>query len=169
MAPSATPSERASMLLRTPTRGASSAGRWCLMALALAVTATTALVAAPAEAQAQTVSISVVVIHGSNNGGGTDGSLSGISGQLRSRFGQYDSFRQLATQSVSLSSGSSRTVSLPNGQSMTITFTGMSGSNYEIRVSLPGGGGTVTAPPGGIFFVAGPPYDGGEMIIAIRT
>lgn len=168
MASSATPSERVGTL-RAPMRGASLAGRRCLVALALAVAATTAFVAAPAEAQAQTASISVVVIHGSHNGGGTDGALSSISGELRSRFGQYDSFRQLASDRVSLSSGASRTLSLPNGQSMTISFTGMSGSSYVISVSLPGGGGTVTAPPGGIFFVAGPPYEGGEMIIAIRT
>lgn len=139
------------------------------MALVLAMAAATAFVAGPAEAQAQTATVSVVVILGSHGGDGTDGALASISGQLRSRFGQYDSFRQLASDRMSLTSGASRTVSLPNGQSMTISFTGMSGSSYIISVSLPGGGGTVTAPPGGIFFVAGPPYEGGEMIIAIRT
>lgn len=168
MISSPAPSERARTRL-APWGGVWLAARRLSLVMAFALAATGALAAAPAEAQAQTASISVVVIHGSNGGSGTDGSLASISGELRARFGRYDSFAQLAQHRVSLSSGASRTVSLPNGQTMTISFTGMSGSSYVISVSLPGGGGTVTAPPGGIFFVAGPPYNGGEMIIAIRT
>ena len=126
------------------------------------------LTTASAEAQAQTANVSVTIVLASNNGSGIDGSLSSISGQLRSRFGRYNSFSRIGGHRVSLSVGSSRSLNLPNGQSMSITLQGMNGSNYLLSVSLPGGGGSVTAPPGGIFFIAGPPYQGGEMIIAIQ-
>lgn len=127
-----------------------------------------AIAAGSVEAQAQTANVSVTFVLASNDGGGVDGSLGSISGQLRSRFGHYNSFRRVGGQRVSLSVGSSQNVGMPNGQSMTITLQGMSGSSYRLSVSLPGGGGTVTAPPGGIFFVAGPPYQGGELIVAIQ-
>ena len=120
-----------------------------------------------AEAQAQTANISVQVIHGTPSGG-IDGSLGSLASQLRSRFPQYNGFQQLGSHRVSLSSGASRSIGLPNGQTMTLHFNGMSGSSYRISVSLPGGGTTVTAPPGGIFFVAGPNYNGGVIIVAIR-
>lgn len=142
------------------------ARRLALMLL-LALGAGMALTASPAEAQAQTASISIQVIHGTPTGG-IDASLGSLASQLRSRFPRHSGFQQLASHRVSLTSGSSRSIGLPNGQTMTIRFNGMSGSSYSISVSLPGGGTTVTAPPGGIFFVAGPPYQGGEIIVAIR-
>ena len=136
-----------------------------VFALALAVMF--ALSANPTPAYAQTASLSVRVIHASNSGGGVDGSLSSLSGQLTSRFGSYNTFQLQASHSVSVSAGNSRNVSLPNGQSMRITFEGMSGSSYRISVSLPGGSSTVTAQPGGVFFVAGPSYNGGMLIVAV--
>lgn len=140
------------------------------LTLALALLTALAVVSMePREASAQTASVTVRVILASNSGGGVDGSLSGISGQLTSRFRQYSSFRQLAVHSVSLSSGSARSVSLPNGQSMTVRFDGMAGSSYRIGVSLPGGGTTVTSPRGGLFFLAGPPYSGGILVVAVST
>jgi hypothetical protein len=111
--------------------------------------------------------LSIQVVLASNDGDGVDGSLSGIGDDLRSRFGQYSRFQRLDSANVSISSGSSRSIGLPNGQSMSISFQGMSGSSYRLSVALPGGGTTVTAPRGGIFFVAGPSYDGGILIVAI--
>ena len=123
----------------------------------------------PAEAQAQTVNVRAQTILASNNGSGVDGSLSSIAGQLRSRFGQYSSFRQLQDNRIAMSEGQTRSISLPNGQTMTISFLGMSGSSYRLNVSMPGGGSTVTVGPGGIFFVAGPQHQGGLLVIAIRV
>ena len=121
----------------------------------------------PNTALAQSARLSVKVILASNSGGGMDGSLGSIASQLRSRFGQYSDFRLMGSHSVSLANGGSQNIGLPNGQSMRIGFMGMSGSSYRLQVSLPGGGTTVTAQPGGIFFVAGPRYQSGILIIAI--
>jgi hypothetical protein len=122
-----------------------------------------------AEAQAQTASLEVRIIVGSNSGGGVDPALSGVAGQLRARFGHYNSFQQVRVENVTLTHGASRAVGLPNGSTVTITFEGMSGSSYRLSVSMPGGGGTLTSPPGGVFFVAGPPHDGGTIIVSVRS
>ena len=123
----------------------------------------------PAEAQAQTVNIRVQTILASNNGNGIDGSLSSIASELRSRFSQYSSFRQLQDNRLAMSQGQTRSISLPNGQNVSISFLGMSGSSYQLNVSMPGGGSTVTVGPGGIFFLAGPRHQGGLLVIAIRV
>jgi len=133
----------------------------------VALTALSISLAAPRAAQAQTTHLSIQVILASNGGGGMDGALSGISSQLRSRFGQYSDFRLMGNHTMSINQGSAQSLGLPNGETMTISFLGMSGSSYRIQVSLPGGGTTVTAPAGGIFFVAGPRYQSGIIIVAI--
>lgn len=121
-----------------------------------------------ASADAQTVTVRAQAIHATSTGNQMDGSLSSIASQLRSRFGQYSSFTQLSDNRLSLSAGQSRSVELPNGQTLQVTFQGMSGSSYRLNVSLPGGGGTVTIGRGGVFFVAGPSYQGGLLIVAVR-
>jgi hypothetical protein len=119
--------------------------------------------AAPQAAHAD-AALSIRIIRASNSGGGVDNSLRSMASQLQSRFSNYDTFEDRGRQSVSIAEGASQSISLPNGQTMTITLLGMSGSSYRLRVSLPGGGGTVTASPGGRFFVAS-----GSLIIAIST
>ncbi|MBN1945209.1 MAG: hypothetical protein JW797_06000 [Bradymonadales bacterium] len=121
----------------------------------------------PRTAQAQSANLSVQVILASNSGQGMDGSLGSVASQLRARFGRYDSFSLLASHRVHLDQGSSESLGLPNGETLRISLLSMSGSSYRLQVSLPGGGTTVTAPPGGIFFVAGPRYQSGTIIVAI--
>lgn len=141
-------------------------GPWLGAALLL-LTVVGGWLAAPGTAHADNASLSVRVILASSSGSSVDGALGGIASQLEARFGQYGSFEQLDSQRVSISEGSSRNIGLPNGQSVTLSFQGTSGSSYRISVSLPGGGTTVTVPPGGLFFVAGPSFSGGILIIAI--
>ena len=146
-----------------------STGRRLLTVLSALAVAMSVFAAHPAEAQAQTANLEVRIIVGSNGGGGVDPSLSGVAGQLRARFGHYNAFRQVRVENVTLTQGATRSVSLPNGQSVNISFEGMSGSSYRLSVSMPGGGGTLTSPPGGIFFVAGPPFEGGTIIVSVRS
>lgn len=168
MAPSGTPSSPSRALRPAPTWHGH-AGRRLLTVLTALVVAVSVFAAHPAEAQAQTANLEVRIIVGSNGGGGVDPALSGLAGQLRARFGHYDAFRQVRVEHVTLAQGASRSVSLPNGQSVTISFQGMSGSSFRLSVSMPGGGGTLTSPPGGIFFVAGPPFEGGTIIVSVRS
>jgi len=149
----------------TPSRGRLTRTLGLASAFLVALLLTTAH---SASADAQTVTVRAQAIHATSNGNQMDGSLSSIAGQLRSRFGQYSSFSQLSDNRLSLSVGQSRSVRLPNGQTLQVTFQGMSGSSYRLNVSIPGGGSTVTIGRGGVFFVAGPNYQGGLLIVAVR-
>lgn len=138
-----------------------------LLIAALGIAAMVAIATTPADARAQTANLSVRVVLANNNGGGVDSALASIASPLRSRFGQYGSFRQISSHSLSIGDGGTQSIGLPNGQTVQIGFQGMSGGSYRLEVRLPGGGTTVTAPPGGIFFVAGPRWEDGILIVAI--
>lgn len=148
----------------TPSRGRVAR----LMGLALAsLAAVVVLGFHPAEAQAQTASVRVQTIHATNNGDVMDGALSSIASQLRSRFRQYSSFRQQGDTRLNLAQGQSRSVSLPSGQDVTVRFDGMSGSAYRLVVSMRGGSTSLTVSGGGVIFVSGPNYQGGQLVIAL--
>jgi hypothetical protein len=96
-----------------------------------------------------------------------DSSLSGISGQLRSRFSTFHSFRQIGSLTLNLTQGSAQNISMPNGQTMQIALEGQQGNAYRIRIAIPGGSSTVTVPSNENFFVAGPRHQGSSLIISL--
>ena len=118
--------------------------------------------------QATTARVNVRYILG-NNGTESqmDSSLSGISGQLRSRFSSYRSFRQIGNSNLNLTQGSAQSISMPNGQTMQVSLEGKQGNAYRIRIAIPGGSSTVTVPANENFFVAGPRHQGGNLIISL--
>lgn len=143
--------------------------RRMFLTLGLAVAFSAAFGASPAAAQTQVASVQVRVIEASNGGRGVAGALSDISGQLRSRFGRrYDTFVLSSNNNLRLQMGAApRSVPLPNGSAVQVSFVSMAGSSYQLRVSAPGGGSTVTVPPGGIVFVDVGGSGGTAIIVAV--
>lgn len=122
---------------------------------------------APAIASAQTASVRVQVIH-ANHSGSIDSALGSTAAQLRSRFGQYSGFALLGTHSLSIPNGGSQSIGLPGGSAV-VSFQGMSGRAYQLRVAMGREVTAVRSAPGGSSFVAGPGYSGGIIILYIST
>jgi hypothetical protein len=91
----------------------------------------------------------------------------------RPPFSAYNTYTQLAKQSLTLVKGTPQNYSLINGRIVQITLTNvLPGPRYEISAAInqPGGGPyinllRVTSPPNDTFFVAGQQYQGGVLVI----
>ena len=133
------------------------------------------LLPASASAQGQSgsdtgasVSGEVRVILGTDEGAGVDEALAGLAPQLSRQFTRFSGFRQHSAQRFSLTPGNAISLGLPGGGSATIQVVGVEGDTWELRVTIPGGGGTIRT-SGGFFFVGGPRVAGGTLILAIST
>lgn len=122
-----------------------------------------------AHAQNESVTIEVEIILASDSGEGVSSELNAYAGRLQSQFGQFDTFRRLTSTSFSLQNGGSESISIPGVGSAGFSFAGVSGSRFQLDISVPGGGTRVESPRGGFFFVGGPRAPGGTIILLIRT
>jgi hypothetical protein len=127
------------------------------------------VVGAPREAAAQAASVQVTVIVASSGAGGVDAALQPYASRLGTQFANFSSFSQSSAHRLALMTGQAQSFTLPGGSSCTVTLMSASGTQYEFRVDVPGGGTTVRSPTGSLFFVAGPPAPGGTIILMFQT
>ena len=99
-----------------------------------------------------------------------DPSLSDLRGTLGVTFAGYTSFRQLSSQTLSLSKGVTQGVKLPNGSVMTLTFNGFAGSLVKLGVDLAQRlKTTLRLTPDSPFFQAWKQRKGGLLILGIKV
>ncbi len=125
--------------------------------------------------EAQRVRVKLMAVHASN-------ALKGIAPELR-RFQRqlavlnYRGFRLLFTKNLTLRPGSPRSVGLMNGRSAELTLQSLTSTAAILRLRLfspPAPRGVavdtiVTVPRNRTFFLAGPRYDGGILILPISA
>lgn len=157
-------------------------------ALALAAATSPALaqpVPGPPPAQAPVVAsvkAEVIVLHATNDGKGIDPSL-GNDKQLLKQLkkppmSSYDSYKLLERPVLTLDRGKNVSHKLPNEGTFNVEFKDVVVEKDKTKlivaasIDQPDGSRfvemTVTSARGGMFFVAGPAYKGGILVLAIR-
>ena len=119
--------------------------------------------------------IDILVLHATNQPGpgSIAPSIANMPQLKRPPFSAYNTYTQLARQSMTLVKGTPASYTLINGRILQITLTNvLPGPRYEISAAInqPGGGPyinllRVTSPPNDTFFVAGQQYQGGVLVI----
>jgi len=123
----------------------------------------------------QQATIDILVLHATNQPGpgSIAPSIANMPQLKRPPFSAYNTYTQLARQSMTLVKGTPSSYTLINGRILQITLTNvLPGPRYEISAAInqPGGGPyinllRVTSPPNDTFFVAGQQYQGGVLVI----
>ncbi len=128
----------------------------------------------PAYAQDEdTANITVTVALAVPGGTSVDPKLGEIHKELTSVFRQ-SSYEQLDEMQFSLDLGGRQTQSLPGGSQLTVQYTGGSGGMVRLNVQITEDGTTAldtnfSISKGGTIIVGGPPYQNGNLVLAIRT
>lgn len=142
-------------------------------ATALAAAAATAGVAVKAEdaaAQTQAIAMSVRVVVASGEGSTVDPELTRYERTFEMQFSRYSSFRLVSEQEFGLVAGQTQSVSLPNGGGeVTFEYVRQQEENSVINVGITGGFTRIHMPPDQPMFIAGPPVEGGTLIIIFET
>ena len=123
----------------------------------------------------QQATLDILVLHATNQPGpgSIAPSIANMPQLKRPPFSAYNTYTQLARQSMTLVKGTPASYTLINGRIVQITLTNvLPGPRYEISAAInqPGGGPyinllRVTSPPNDTFFVAGQQYQGGVLVI----
>ena len=123
----------------------------------------------------QQATLDILVLHATNQPGpgSIAPSIANMPQLKRPPFSAYNTYTQLARQSLTLVKGTPANYTLINGRIVQITLTNvLPGPRYEISAAInqPGGGPyinllRVTSPPNDTFFVAGQQYQGGVLVI----
>ncbi|HEX4511880.1 MAG TPA: hypothetical protein VH054_00045 [Polyangiaceae bacterium] len=123
----------------------------------------------------QQATLDILVLHATNQPGpgSIAPSIANMPQLKRPPFSAYNTYTQLARQSMTLVKGMPTNYTLINGRIVQITLTNvLPGPRYEISAAInqPGGGPyinllRVTSPPNDTFFVAGQQYQGGVLVI----
>ena len=155
------------MMMTTTTTAARS--RLMSLMLACAVACAAFGLAHPQQAAAQDkIEVSVRTIHALKEGKAMDTKLDDLKETLTKAFEGYTTFKDLGTQSQTLTLEGSGKFSLPEGTDLEVTYKGT--SKDLLRLGLAVGKkfkSDVRVSPGGTFFQAGLPHEGGILIIAI--
>ncbi|MFB3817369.1 MAG: hypothetical protein ACE147_06880 [Candidatus Methylomirabilales bacterium] len=142
------------------------------MPLTWAVAALLLLAVAPAAAQAQ-ISLRAQVIYASNQAGGVDGRLSGLSAELQTF--RYSSYKLLQELRGSAALNQTWRSGLPGGRRLEVTPTAMQGGQATLAIRVLAGGQAVLntsvrlrsgGPP---VLVGGFRHDEGFLIIALSA
>jgi hypothetical protein len=139
--------------------------------LLVMVFALTAMSALPAEVVAQEkdeIEVQVRTIHAKKDGDKLDPKLTDIRETLGKAFKGYESFNDLGIQTETVTNSGSGKFKLPDGTDLEVSYKGK--SKELLRLGLGVGEkfkSDVRVSPGGTFFQAGLPYNGGILIIAI--
>lgn len=138
--------------------------------------------AAKAEAEAA-VNAEFVVLHGTNDGTGIDAKIGKMPELTKPPFSSYNSYKLLEKSAAPSSKSKPSTTKLPNGAVLKVTLKDIVDSKkkgdpkrYVMSASIQKPGGNtflpmleVNAKAGETFFVAGPSYKGGILVIAIKV
>lgn len=143
-------------------------------ALLLAVAAPAPGASAADKAAAQpahaVVSVEVKVILATANAAAPDPALAANAGQLTKQFPQFKGFKQLSASRQTLQAGQPASFALPiPDATLGLTLLGAEAGKFKLRMAMPGGSADTTSPDQGVFYVGGMPYNGGTLILAIRT
>ncbi len=123
--------------------------------------------AAPARAA---VAVEVKIILASAAAAPADQALAANAGQLAKQFPQFKGFRQLSASRQTLQTGQQGTFALPiPDSSLGLTLMGAEGGKFKLRMAMPGGSADTTSTDQGVFYVGGMPFNGGTLILAIKT
>ena len=140
--------------------------------LALAAPAPSAFAEDKAAAQPAraAVSVEVKIILATGAAAAADPALAANAAQLTKQFPQFKGFKQLSASRQTLQTGQPARFALPiPDASLGLTLLGAEGGKYKLRMAMPGGSADTTSPDQGVFYVGGMPYNGGTLILAIRT
>jgi hypothetical protein len=148
---------------------------WGAASLALSAFAHAQQPIAVQQGAQQQASMDILVLHATNQPGpgSIAPSIANMPQLKRPPFSAYNTYTQLARQSMTLVKGTPTSYTLINGRILQITLTNvLPGPRYEISAAInqPGGGPyinllRVTSPPNDTFFVAGQQYQGGVLVI----
>lgn len=148
-----------------------------LLAAALLAAAAPAAPAAAADAKpvaAQparaAVRVEVKVILATTTAAAADPNLAANAAQLTKQFPQFKGFSQLKQEVRTLQLGQPMSLPLPvQDSTLGLTLLDASGGKFKLRMALPGGSAETTSADQGVFYVGGLPYNGGTLILAIKT
>ena len=131
------------------------------------------LCAGTAVRAADPVAVSATLIHASNNGKATDGSLRSMEPQLKRIFG-YSSHRVMGSGGSRIAVPGSGRVSLGSGHSVTVTPQAREGGRIRYGIQWRSGSSTVvnstvTRRSGETVLLGGPSHAGGRLILNIRV
>ncbi|MCC6523440.1 MAG: hypothetical protein IT373_12350 [Polyangiaceae bacterium] len=155
------------------------------LALALSALGTPALaqpVPRPVPAQqpdVKQVKAEVIVLHATNEGKGIDPNIGDLPQLKKPPFSAYDTYKLLDRPTLTLARGQVASHKLPNDGKLNVELKDIlvekDSEKLVVGASIDQPDGkrfvemTVTSARGGIFFVAGPAYKGGILVLAIRV
>lgn len=141
-----------------------------LIALAAPAPQAFAADAATAQPARAAVSVEVKIILATAAGAAPDTALAANAAQLAKQFPQFKGFKLLSGSKQTLQSGQPVNFTLPIPDAkLGLTLLGAEGGKYKLRMAMPGGSADTTSPDQGVFYVGGMPYNGGTLILAIKT
>ena len=122
----------------------------------------------------------VLILYGHNSGKGIDQRIKHLDKQLQQPpFSMFDSYELVDQSKVPLSKGKTSELTLPQDGSLTLTLTSVAGDatkkRYELKAAVRRGGKdvipmvTAKASQGKFFFLAGPKYKDGVMVLGFRV
>ena len=125
-------------------------------------------------AHADDPALTVYVIHGTNGGGGVEGSIKDIVRRMGNAAGMFDTYRLLKKERVTVAVGSTKRLSVPGNREIVLKPTSVSDKelHLEATVAKKGGRGTkVTGRivKGGTFVFAGYKHNGGQLFFAVNA
>jgi hypothetical protein len=131
--------------------------------------------------QAQ-VKVELTVLHATNDGKGIDPDVGDMPQLKKPPFSSYDSYKLVSRETLTLDRKKAKDKPLPNTQVLKVTYQGQTppndpkGRRFVIEAELQEEGGKklirllgVNAKEGEMFFVAGPSYSGGILVIGLKV
>lgn len=132
---------------------------------------------APSQAPAiASIKAEVIILHATNEGKGIDAHIPDLPQLKKPPFSAYDTYTLVGRPVLALDRGKTASQKLPNDGRFEATFKDVSADGQKVVIGAalfqPDGAKfvemSVTSAPGGVFFVAGPAYKGGILVLAIR-
>jgi hypothetical protein len=130
------------------------------------------------QAPATALSAEIMVLHGTNNGSGIDPKIGKMPALSKPPFSAYNSYKLLDRSKQQLDQGKSGSLKLPTGRDLLVTYKSVIAPTkagdpprYVISASIPSVLPNVdfNAKAGEWFFVGGPSYNGGGLVIGIKV
>lgn len=134
---------------------------------------------APMQSPAAAVSAEIMILHGTNSGSGIDPKIGKIPALSKPPLSSYNSYKLLDRSKLQLDLGKTGSQKLPTGSDLQVTYKSAVAPakpgdppRYAISASIHGKSSVpsidVNAKAGEWFFVGGPSYNGGGLVIGIK-
>jgi len=142
-----------------------------IYSVVLVVAAVVASLTASRAASAQPApKLTITMVLARAEPGAADPSLGPLAPMLRKSFPDHRHFRLLGSTTLQASQAKAEAVLLPNGSSLLLTYRGSEKGYLRLDLAIPPRLKTsVRVAPGGTFFQAGLPHDGGILVLAITA